>query len=40
MNEAPEVIDAGVLNELEDRFLEPVLDVVGAYQVYALEGIP
>jgi hypothetical protein len=36
LDESPEVIDTTILAELEIRFLHPLFDVAGAYQVYGL----
>lgn len=38
LNEQPETIDRAVLSKLENEYLEPVFDVAGAYQVYALDA--
>ena len=36
LNESPQTIDMTILAELQNHFLHPVIDVAGAYQVYAL----
>jgi hypothetical protein len=38
LGKTPETVDTTVLAELEARFLHPVFDVAGAYQVYALKS--
>jgi hypothetical protein len=38
VNESPGVVDTAILTELEAGFLQPAFDVIGAYQVYALEN--
>jgi hypothetical protein len=40
VSDSPEAIDTGVLSELETIFFEPVFDVAGAYQLYALNSHP
>jgi len=39
-NESPEKVNQAVLDRLETDHLRLMFDVVGAYQVYALEGAP
>jgi hypothetical protein len=40
LSDSPEAIDADVLKELENAFFDPVFDVAGAYQLYALNSKP
>lgn len=40
LDESPEKVNTAVLTELETRYLRPLFDVRGAYQVYALESVP
>ncbi|MCB0162662.1 MAG: hypothetical protein KDI79_00460 [Anaerolineae bacterium] len=37
LNDRPETIDTEVLSALEENYLQPVFEVAGAYQVFALE---
>jgi len=40
LNESPQKIDRAVLAELERTYWRKVFDVAGAYQLYALKGVP
>jgi hypothetical protein len=38
ISDLPETMDPAILTELETEYLEPVFDIGGAYQLYALSS--
>jgi hypothetical protein len=40
LGESPEVVNRAALAELEERYLIPLVDVVGSYQIYRFEPEP